>query len=141
MDGQTPRPLPSKSLKRRLFRVVVVLFVLLVAATAALPWLLSTPPALATIVATVTIFAVWANRQIANTDNWTDTTTQLLENENVRDALGTYLVQELFTAAPIEDSLRNALPPQLQPLAGPAAAGLRQVAERNAPRVLSSRLV
>lgn len=93
---------------------------------------------LATIVATVTIFAVWAQRQVADTDNWTDTTTQLLENEKVRDALGTYLVQELFAAAPIEDSLRNALPAQLQPLAGPAAAGLRQVAQRNAPRVLGS---
>ena len=33
---------------------------------------------LATIVATVTILAVWAQRQVANTDNWTDTTTQLL---------------------------------------------------------------
>jgi hypothetical protein len=93
---------------------------------------------LATIVATVLIFAIWAQRQVADTDNWTDTTTQLLENEKVRDALGTYLVQELFAAAPIEDSLRNALPPNLQPLAGPAAAGLRQVAQRNAPRVLGT---
>jgi hypothetical protein len=78
---------------------------------------------LATIVATITIFAIWAQRQVADTDNWTDTTTQLLENENVRNALGTYLVQELFAAAPIEDSLRNALPPNLQ---------------RNAPRVLGT---
>jgi hypothetical protein len=93
---------------------------------------------LATIVATVTIFAIWAQRQVADTDNWTDTTTQLLENEKVRNALGTYLVQELFAAAPIEDGLRNALPPNLQPLAGPAAAGLRQVAQRNAPRVLGT---
>ena len=93
---------------------------------------------LATVVAIITIFAVWANRQIADTDNWTDTTTQLLENEKVRDALGTYLVQELFVAAPIEDSVRNALPPRLAPLAGPATAGLREVAQRNAPRVLGS---
>jgi hypothetical protein len=70
---------------------------------------------LATVVATVLIFAIWANRQVADTDNWTDTTTELLENENVRDALGTYLVQELFAAAPIEDSLRNALPPNCSP--------------------------
>ena len=93
---------------------------------------------LATIVATVTILAVWAQRQVANTDNWTDTTTQLLENEKVRDALGTYLVQELFAATPIEDSVRTALPPRLAPLAGPATAGLREVAQRNAPRVLGS---
>jgi hypothetical protein len=93
---------------------------------------------LATVVATAAILAVWAQRQVADTDNWTDTTTELLENEKVRDALGTYLVQELFVAAPIEDGLRNALPPRLQPLAGPATAGLREVAQRNAPRVLGS---
>src|SRR5215216_1002080 len=92
----------------------------------------------ATMVATVTIFAVWAQRQVADTDNWTDTATQLLENEKVRDALGTYLVQELFVAAPVEDGIRNALPPRLAPLAGPAAAGLKEVADRNAPRVLGS---
>ena len=42
MDGQTPR---KKSLKRRLARVVFVLFVLGLIGTAALPWLASTPPA------------------------------------------------------------------------------------------------
>ncbi len=47
MDGQTPR---KKSLKRRLFRAVVVLFVLGLIGTAALPWLASTPPARRAIV-------------------------------------------------------------------------------------------
>ena len=46
MDGQTPR----KSFKKRLFRVVGVFFVLTIVITAALPWILSTPPATAAIV-------------------------------------------------------------------------------------------
>src|SRR4029453_16943953 len=93
---------------------------------------------LATVVATALILSIWAKRQVVSTDNWTDTSVQLLENEKVRDALGTYLVQEVFAAAPIEDSVRNALPPNLQPLAGPAVAGLRQAAQNNAPRLLGS---
>ena len=55
---------------------------------------------LATVVATITILAIWAQRLVADTDTWTDTTTELLENENVRNALGTSLVSELFAAAP-----------------------------------------
>jgi hypothetical protein len=93
---------------------------------------------LATIVATAGILAIWAQRQVVNTDNWTETSSELLENEKVRDALSTYLVQELYAAAPVEQGIRDALPPRLAPLAGPAAAGLREVAQRNAPRVLGS---
>ena len=46
--------------------------------------------------------------------------------------------RELFAAAPIEEGLRNALPPNLAPLAGPATAGLRKPADDNAPKVLGS---
>jgi translocation and assembly module TamB len=41
MDGQTPR----KSFKKRLFRVFGIFFILMIVLTAALPWILSTPPA------------------------------------------------------------------------------------------------
>ena len=46
MDGQTPR----KSLKRKLFRAFLGLLVLAMLTVAALPWLLSTPPATAAVV-------------------------------------------------------------------------------------------
>src|SRR4051812_49758127 len=93
---------------------------------------------LATIVAIAEIGAIWAKRQIVDTQNWTDTSTEILANEKVRDALGTYLVQQLYSAAPIEDGLRQALPPRLQPLAGPASSELRKVAEEQAPKVLGT---
>jgi hypothetical protein len=41
------------------------------------------------------IFAVWANRQLLNTDNWTDTSTELLENEDIRDQVAIFLVDRL----------------------------------------------
>ena len=39
-----------------------------------------------TVLAIVGIFAVWANRQVFNPDNWANTSTQLLQNKTVRDA-------------------------------------------------------
>jgi hypothetical protein len=81
---------------------------------------------------------VWANRQALDTENWVDTSDELLENEDVREALGLFIVDRLFTSADVQQRLEEALPPQLDRLAGPAAAGLKEVAGRNAPRVLGS---
>jgi hypothetical protein len=81
---------------------------------------------------------VWANRQALDTENWVNTSDQLLENEPVREALGLFIVDRLFTSADVQQRLEEALPPQLDRLAAPAAAGLKEVAGRNAPRVLGS---
>jgi putative oligomerization/nucleic acid binding protein len=94
--------------------------------------------AVATVVFTLAIVATWANRQVVDTDNWTETSEEVLANDQVRESLGNFLVQQLFAAAPIEDSVRQALPPRLQPLAGPAVAGLREAAQRNTPRLLGT---
>ena len=48
------------------------------------------------------------------------------------------LVRELFDNADVAGDVQKALPPQLAPLAGPAAAGLQQLAGQLAPRVLAS---
>jgi hypothetical protein len=93
---------------------------------------------LATLLWTVGIVAVWANRQLLDTQNWVQTSDRLLENEEIRTALSTVILERLFAGQPVENQIREALPPRLAPLAGPAAAGLREVANRNAPRVLGS---
>jgi hypothetical protein len=83
-------------------------------------------------------FALWAERQALDTDNWVDTSSELLEDEDVRTALGVFVADQLFKSAEVEARLEEALPPQLDRLAGPAASGLHEVARRNAPRVLGS---
>jgi hypothetical protein len=83
-------------------------------------------------------FAIWAQRQALDTDNWVETSGNLLENEDVRDAVGLFIVDQLFQSAEVEARIEEALPPQLDRLAGPAASGLHEVARRNAPRVLGS---
>jgi hypothetical protein len=81
---------------------------------------------------------LWAKRQALDTNNWVETSDQLLENEPIRTALGVYVVDKLYDSAAVQAQLEEALPPRLQGLAGPAAAGLKEIAQRNAPRVLGS---
>ena len=93
---------------------------------------------LATIVGIAATFAVWVNRQALNTSNWGSTSSQILENKQVQTALSAYLVHELFTNVDVSGDLQKVLPKQLQPLAGPGAAGLQQLASTLAPKILAS---
>jgi hypothetical protein len=81
-------------------------------------------------------FAVWVNRQALNTDNWASTRGKLLANKQVDDALGAYLVSQMFTGD-VQAAIQQKLPAQLQGLAGPASAALKQVADRAAPELLA----
>jgi Short C-terminal domain len=93
---------------------------------------------LATIVGIAGAFAVWVNRQALDTSNWASTSGKVLENERVQTALSAYVVRELFSNVDVAADLQAVLPAQLRPLAGPAAAGLQQLAGQLAPRVLAS---
>jgi hypothetical protein len=81
---------------------------------------------------------LWAKRQVLETDAWVDTSTRLLENEPIRTAVGLYIVDQLYNSQAVEARLKETLPPRLQPLAGPAASGLKEIARRNVPRLLGS---
>ena len=82
-------------------------------------------------------FAVWVNRQALNTENWTTTSSELLADEQIQAALGPYQVDQLFTNVDVTGAIQQRLPSDLQVLAGPATAGLRQLADRAAPKVLA----
>jgi hypothetical protein len=82
--------------------------------------------------------AVWGQRQLLDTKNWVDTSDRLLRDEQIRTALSDALLQRVYASAPVENQLREALPDNLKGLAAPAAAGMRELANRNAPRVLGS---
>jgi hypothetical protein len=93
---------------------------------------------LATIFWTAGAFGVWAQRQALDTDNWVDTSSAMLEDEQIRNALAVAFVDRLYDTSAVEERLRETLPPRLDRLAAPAAAGLKEVALRNAPRVLGT---
>jgi hypothetical protein len=92
----------------------------------------------ATLLWSAATLGIWAKRQALNTDNWVQTSSRLLQNDPIRNALAVALVDRLYNTAAVQKQIQDALPPRLDRLAAPAAAGLREVALRNAPRVLGS---
>src|SRR3954452_24098220 len=92
---------------------------------------------LATLIGFAGAFAVWVNRQALNTDNWTTTSGKLLADKKVQTALSAYMVNQLFSNVDVASELRKVLPPQPTALAGPAAAGIQELAGRAAPRLLA----
>jgi hypothetical protein len=94
--------------------------------------------ALATLLMVVGIFSVWINRQALNTDNWVNTSTKLLQNEDVQGQLAIYLSDQLIANVDVEEELQKALPPRLAPLAAPAAGALEQLAPQAAEKALEN---
>ena len=84
------------------------------------------------------IFAVWANRQMLNPDNWSNTSTKLLQNAVVREATANYLVDQLYTNVNVEEEISAKLPPQIKPLAGPLSGALHNLANEAAQRALAN---
>jgi hypothetical protein len=92
---------------------------------------------LASVLAFAALPAIWLNRQLLNTDNYTKTSSELLADPVIRDQVAVFLVDQLYNNVDVESELRSALPPQLQPLAGPAAGALRTLAERASKDILA----
>jgi hypothetical protein len=92
---------------------------------------------LASVLAFVSVFAVWAKRQLLETDTWTHTSSRLLENQEIRDAVADFLVTQLYANVDVEGQLSKTLPKDLKPLAGPASGGLRELALNLSQRALA----
>jgi hypothetical protein len=91
----------------------------------------------ASIVLFLSAFAVWAKRQLLETETWVETSSELLEDDDIQDALANFLVTELYANVDVQGELTRVLPPELQALAGPAAGALRELALRTANEALS----
>ena len=96
---------------------------------------------IASLLTLLAIFAVWANRQLLNTDNWTKTSSELIENDAIRTQVSTFLVDELYTNVDVKGELEQVFEQVLRPagastLAGPAAGGLRTLAEKGVDTLL-----
>ena len=78
----------------------------------------------ATLLTTAFGFALWAKRQALDTNHWVDTSSALLEDEDIRQAIGLFIIDRLYQSDEVQAQLEQVLPPRLAPLAKPAAAGL-----------------
>jgi hypothetical protein len=101
-------------------------------------WLVRVLIWVTTVLAVLAILAVWANRQLLNPDNWSNTSAKLLQNAAVRDATSNYLVNQLYAKVDVAGELKGRLPAQLQPLAGPISGALRNGASTAAQKALAS---
>src|SRR4030088_2463385 len=92
--------------------------------------------ALATLLTVVAMVGLWVNRQALDTNDWTRTSTRLLQDARVRSALSTYLVDQLYANVDVAGELRSLAPKALKPLAGPAAGGLRDLLAQGPDQLL-----
>jgi Short C-terminal domain len=93
---------------------------------------------LGSILAFLSVFAIWIERQALNTDDWVSTSGRLIHNQKIREAVGNYLVDQLYENVDVKKELEEILPGEASELAGPAAGGLRQVAGQGAEKVLET---
>lgn len=93
---------------------------------------------LGSLLAFLSVFAIWTERQALNTDDWVDTSGRLLQNETIRSTLADYLVDQLYENVDVRKELEEILPGDTKDLAGPAAGGLRQVAGQGAEKALET---
>lgn len=101
------------------------------------PVLVNSLIAITTLLLVVGMFAVWANRLLFSPDNWSNTSTQLLANPNIRSSTANYLVDQLYANVNVPGLIGSALPKQFQGLAAPAAGALRSVAVEGTNLALS----
>lgn len=90
----------------------------------------------ASLVGFVAIFSVWVSRQLLETQTWTDTSTELLQKDDIRQPIAGFIVDSVFTGEDVQQEIEKALPPKAKGLAGPAAGGLRELANKAADEAL-----
>jgi len=101
-------------------------------------WLVWGLIVLATIVTLVSSLTIWSKRQLLSTDNWTKSSARLLQNDDIRAALATKLVEVTFNQSNASAQLKKYLPPSAQGAAPAIAAGIQVAATRAADTLLST---
>jgi hypothetical protein len=90
------------------------------------------------VLAFLSVFAIWTERQALDTADWVHTSDRLIENETIRKAIANYLVEQLYDNVDVEQELKEILPGETKQFSGPLSGGLRQVAGDGAEKVLET---
>jgi Short C-terminal domain len=90
------------------------------------------------VLAFVSVFAIWVERQALNTDDWVHTSDRLIQNTTIRSALGNYLVEQLYSNVNVEREFEEVLPGETTKFAGPLSGLVRQVAPGGVEKVLET---
>ncbi|MGB3098835.1 MAG: helix-hairpin-helix domain-containing protein [Solirubrobacterales bacterium] len=93
---------------------------------------------IASILLLLAAFAIYANRQLLETDTWVETSTELLEDPEIQSAVSVSLVDALYENVDVKKEIRMALPKEVKGLAGPVSGGVRQLATDAAGELLAT---
>ena len=94
--------------------------------------------ALASVLLTVSITANWIQRELLDTDQVVSTTDEMLDDEDVQEALSTYSADQLFANVDVQGQFEERLPSGAEALAVPLAAATQQLAVNVEQRALAS---
>ena len=92
----------------------------------------------AAVLITLSITANWLQSQVLDDQEWHDTTQQVVENQDVQDALSQYLVTQLFASVDVTQQLESTLPPPANKLSPQLSGVVEQLAQNAADRLLES---
>jgi hypothetical protein len=91
---------------------------------------------LATIIGIVSVFALWAKRQLLETETWSTTSEALIADADIRESVSNFVVDAIYDNVDVQGLLAERLPPDLAPLAGPVSGALRGAAHDVALKAL-----
>jgi hypothetical protein len=121
MTSETDAPAPAAPARMQSRRRATAVWIVLV---------------LAGLLLLVSSFAVWINRVALNTGVFTDTSSSLLDNDQIRSAVANRAVDELFANVDVQAEVEAQLPSDYKGLSGAATAGLRQASYQIVDRAL-----
>ena len=85
----------------------------------------------------IAILTSWLDSQLLDTEQWGQTSVEMLQNPEIRSAVASYAVEELYRNVDVEAEIKSVLPSDFKGLSGIAAGGLRQVADQGAEQALA----
>ena len=84
------------------------------------------------------ILSTWVDRQIFDSQEWGQTSLEMLQDPAIQEQVAAFAVDELYANVDVEAELEEILPGDLGSLSGVAAGGLRQVADQGAKQALNN---
>ena len=64
---------------------------------------------LGSLLAFLSVFAIWTERQALDTGEWTNTSGRLIQNAKIREAVSNYLVDQLYENVDVRGSLPDGI--------------------------------
>ena len=102
------------------------------------PALIWTLIVVASLIGLGSILTTWVDRQVLDNESWKDASAELIQDQQVRDAVSVFLVNSLYDNVDMATELEARLPDNLKPLAAPVAGALRQPATNAVERLLDA---